>query len=257
MTQSDYLKIILDGHFYNKKHLDSYLYRESKNAEIKHTKLIEFFDRLIDEVDKFEHQIEHDYEFQLNRHNLTEEYWEDNGKDVKLLENQKPIFENCSLNVLVYTKGQFGEQFRGQLSHYDIAFIRQSISIAMDKIKAEIKQTIGRISNDIEQSPAIDLIFNNKTNAFEVFLELLEDLEITIGGITQMKKGRAGKLTGLISAIKETPHMLKIENPAEDQLLGYFNDYLKTSYKTFPKRSKDYQSSFDDAKRYIKNHFKK
>lgn len=107
------------------------------------------------------------------------------------------------------------------------------------------------------QPPAIDFIFNNKTNAYEVFKGLLEDLEIVVDGKAKIKKGRVGKLTGLITAIKETPHMLKIQNPTDKQLLEYLNNFLKTSYKTFSKRNDDYLPSVDDAKRYIKNHFKK
>lgn len=403
MTQTEYKNIILYGYVDNKKHLDGYFYRECKNAEVKHIAPIEFFERLIDEVIKFEDEIKRNHFSQLNDHYLLEGLWKSEGKDVKLLENQKPILEDFSINLHHYTN----DHFRGHLSYNEVAFIKHSISKAMDKIKEEITRTIGpiKISNDIKsltpeilkeygfneshiseilnadvyeqtcinntgeyfisksemqiysgnerfiktgkplmfpsyninlipdfykqkleiylqqerndlgityielkaierfkqseissftdaikhnekfasltaknritkqyrgyinwlnknetainQSPAIDLIFNNKTNAFEVFKDLLEDLEITIGGKPQIKVGRVGKLTGLITAIKETPHMLKIEKPTDKQLLGYLNDYLKTSYKTFSKRNDDYLPSVDDAKRYIKNHFKK
>ena len=113
--------------------------------------------------------------------------------------------------------------------------------------------------DEIRKDKSLNLssIFNDKNNAYEVFKGLLEDLQITIGGQPQIKAGRVGKLTGLITAIKETPGMLKLEKPTNDQLLKYFNEHLKTNYKTFSKRNEEYNQSIDDAKRYIKNHFKK
>jgi hypothetical protein len=132
-------------------------------------------------------------------------------------------------------------------------FFDRFIQIEIDAINAEIeKEKLVNIN-----SFNLAAIFNDTNNAFHVCKELLEDLEITISGKPNTKKGRVGKLTGLITAIKETPYMLKIQNPTDKQLLEYFNDYLKTTYKTFSKRNEDYLSSVDDAKRYIKNHFKK
>ena len=102
-------------------------------------------------------------------------------------------------------------------------------------------------------------IFNKKNNAFKVCLELLDDLELTIDGKPNPdnKKGRVGKLIGLISAIKDTPGMLILDKPKQLQLLKYFNSYLHTTYKTFSKRSEDYRASLDISKRYIKSNFKK
>lgn len=113
--------------------------------------------------------------------------------------------------------------------------------------------------DEIRKDKSLNLpsIFNDKNNAYEVCKGLLEDLQITIGGQPQIKAGRVGKLTGLITAIKETPGMLKLDKPTNDQLLKYFNEHLKTNYKTFSKRNEEYNQSIDDAKRYIKNHFKK
>ena len=113
--------------------------------------------------------------------------------------------------------------------------------------------------DEIRKDKSLNLssIFNDKNNAYEVLKGLLEDLQITIVGQPQIKAGRVGKLTGLITAIKETPGMLKLEKPSNDQLLKYFNEHLKTNYKTFSKRNEEYNQSIDDAKRYIKNHFKK
>jgi hypothetical protein len=112
---------------------------------------------------------------------------------------------------------------------------------------------------ELNNSNTLELkaIFNDKNNAYEVCINLLDDLEITIDAKPNMKAGRAGKLIGLISAIKETPAMLKLEKPTDELLLRYFNSHLNTSYITFGKRSEDYSNSKDDAKRYIKNNFKK
>jgi len=100
-------------------------------------------------------------------------------------------------------------------------------------------------------------IFNDTNNSFNVCLELLEDLELTIDGIANTTSGRVGKLTGLITAIRRTPGMLKLDNPTEKLLLLYFNSFLNTTYKTFSKRNEDYLPSIDTAQRYIKINFKK
>jgi hypothetical protein len=129
-------------------------------------------------------------------------------------------------------------------------FFDRIIIIEIEAIEAEMK---------LQDSNTFKLaaIFNDKNNAYEVCINLLDDLEIIIDGKVNMKDGRAGKLIGLISAIKETPAMLKLEKPSDKQLLSYFNSHLNTSYKTFGKRSEDYSNSKDEAERYIKNYFKK
>lgn len=103
----------------------------------------------------------------------------------------------------------------------------------------------------------LESIFNEKNNSFEVCIDALEYLEITIAGVPNITKGRVGKLTGLITAIKETPGMLKLESATDNQLLNYFNSHLNTKFTTFSKRNQDYKPSLDDAKRFIKNNFKK
>ena len=115
------------------------------------------------------------------------------------------------------------------------------------------------ICPEVENTEHLTLqsIFNDKNNAFEILKGLLVDLEITINGKPFTKKGRVGKLTGLITAIKQTPGMLKLDNPTDDQLLKYFNEYLGTDYTTFSKRNEAYQQSIDDAKRFINHNFKK
>lgn len=90
-----------------------------------------------------------------------------------------------------------------------------------------------------------------------MFKVLLEDLEITIDGKPNTTPGKVGKLTGLITAIKKTPGMLKLDRPTDQLLLNYFNSYLNTKYKTFSKRNKDYKESVDTSNRYIKQTFKK
>lgn len=99
-------------------------------------------------------------------------------------------------------------------------------------------------------------IFNEGKNAYDVCIELLENLEITINGIPRVKTGRAGNLMGAIIAMKETPHFFKQEF-TENDLLKYFNTHLGTNFKTLAKRSKDYPVSYDESKRFIKNTFKK
>jgi|GEM_PF-4819720 len=130
-----------------------------------------------------------------------------------------------------------------------LATICQSIIDFIDKFELSRRTSTGE---------RLDLatIFSERNNSFEVCEGLLEDLGITIGGKPNTKKGRIGRLTGAINAIRGTPGMLKSDF-TEMKLLDYFNAYLQTDYKTFSKRSKGYDEGFDDAKRYINNNFKK
>lgn len=102
-------------------------------------------------------------------------------------------------------------------------------------------------------------IFNKNNNSFKICKELMEDLDLTIDEKPNpdLKKGSSGKLIALISEIKSTPDMLNLDNPTEMQLLNYFNSYLNTTYKSFPKRSNKFREGKDISKRYIKNNFKK
>jgi hypothetical protein len=102
-------------------------------------------------------------------------------------------------------------------------------------------------------------IFNKNNNAFEVCKELMDELDLTIDGKPNpdLKKGRAGTLIGMISAIIATPGMLSIDKPKGIELLKYFNSYLNTSYKTFDNRSKDYADSNPIALDFIKSALKK
>jgi len=130
--------------------------------------------------------------------------------------------------------------------YYDSVLDRYLLNLYMDAPKITTPQKL-----------ELKSIFNPGNNSFEVCKGLLEDLEITIDGITNIKKGKVGKLTGLITAIKNTPNMLKLDLATDQQLLAYFNSYLNTAYKTFSKRNEDFTESLDASKRYIKQYFKK
>jgi len=134
-------------------------------------------------------------------------------------------------------------------------FIKQCSGLLIKNEIDEIKKKM-KPQGD-EKKLKLASIFKDSNNAYSVCMELMEDLEITIDGNPNTSPGRVGKLTGLITAIKETPSMLKLDNPTDKLLLSYFNSHLKTSYSSFSKRNEDYESSKDDAKRYIKIHFKK
>lgn len=105
----------------------------------------------------------------------------------------------------------------------------------------------------------LSTIFNSDNNGCEICKDLMNDLELTLDNKPNphVKKGRVGKLTGLISAIKDTPGMLILDRPQPLQLLTYFNSYLNISYKTFSKRNETYTESLDTSTRYIKLNFKK
>jgi hypothetical protein len=67
------------------------------------------------------------------------------------------------------------------------------------------------LRNTSTEKIKLQSIFLDTNNSFELFKELLEDLEITIQGNVNTKKGRMGKITGLITALKETPNIFKLE----------------------------------------------
>lgn len=100
-------------------------------------------------------------------------------------------------------------------------------------------------------------IFDDKNNAYQVCIDLMEDLEITNQGRPIMTPKNLYRLKGLIIAIKETPGMLKLNNPSNIFLLKYFNAHLNTEYSSFSKRGPRFDESLDDAKTYIKTHFKR
>lgn len=141
-------------------------------------------------------------------------------------------------------------------------FLKEQLGLAREQVN--IEKSIDKFNGDEKSTGRekvnLALIFNEKNNAFEVCKGLFEYHEITIDGKLnpyKLKKGRVGTLTGLITAIKETPGMLKLDNATELQLLNYFNAYLNTDYKTFSKRNNYYQESIDTSHRFIKQNFKK
>lgn len=99
-------------------------------------------------------------------------------------------------------------------------------------------------------------IFNPDNNAYQVCIDLLEDLEVTVNGTCRLTIGKAVPLVGAIAAMKETPHFFK-QDFNDKELLSYFNGHLNTEYKTFARRGKSFESDYDDAKTFIRNNFRK
>jgi hypothetical protein len=135
--------------------------------------------------------------------------------------------------------------------------LREKNNIEELKLRLEIE--ILENNKEIKEL-RLESIFNKENKAFEFCLELMEELEITINNIPnslKLTKGRVGTLTGLITAIKQTPNMFILENPTNEQLLTYFNSFLKTNYSTFSTRNEAYKQTIDTAERYIQLHFKK
>jgi hypothetical protein len=119
------------------------------------------------------------------------------------------------------------------------------------------------IANEVSNDESIDSpkkenelksIFSNEA-AFQICIDLLDDLEITIEGNSR-EKIKPGKLSGAIMAMKETPGLFKVDTITEKELIGYFNTYLQTSIKSMYKRSKSFDEAFDDAKNYLKQNYK-
>ena len=102
-------------------------------------------------------------------------------------------------------------------------------------------------------------IFNKANNSYEICQYLMEDLELTIDKKPNpdLKRGRIGNLTGLLSAIKETPGMLILDRPTNQQLLNHFNKFLNTDYSTFSTRNEDYPTAHQTAIKYIRSQLKK
>jgi hypothetical protein len=99
-------------------------------------------------------------------------------------------------------------------------------------------------------------IFNPNNNAYQVCLDLLEDLEITISGNCRLTEGKAGPLIGAIAAMKDTTHFFK-QDFTDMGLLEYFNSYLNTKYSTINKRSNEFKATYPEAKAFLKANFKK
>lgn len=121
------------------------------------------------------------------------------------------------------------------------------------KIALEDSQPLSDTKKD--EKITLSSIFNNSNNSYDVCIQLLDDLELTIDGISNTQPGRMGKLTGLITAIKKTPGMLKLDKPTDKLLLRYFNTHLGTNYTTFSKVGKAYNESIDQSNRFIGRNF--
>lgn len=109
-------------------------------------------------------------------------------------------------------------------------------------------------NNSTKTTPTLESIFISTNNSYQLCLDLLEDLQLTIDGVPNIKKGRMGKLTGLITALKETPYIFKGNKLTNDFLLQVFNTHLTSNFKEFSKRNEDFKESYDDAKKYLKKY---
>lgn len=122
------------------------------------------------------------------------------------------------------------------------------IELEIEKLKIELNSTNTNFS--------LKSIFNPQSNAYNVCIELLEDLEVTVNGECRLTVGKAGPLIGAITAMKETPYFFK-QDFTDIELLGYFNSHLNTTYSTFNKRSSEFKASYPEAKAFLKANFKR
>lgn len=122
------------------------------------------------------------------------------------------------------------------------------IELEIEKLKIELNSTNTNFN--------FESIFNPKSNAYNVCIELLEDLEITVNGECRLTVGKAGPLIGAIAAMKLTPNFFK-QDFTDMELLNYFNRHLSTNFKTFARRGILYDNSFDDSQTFIELRFKK
>jgi hypothetical protein len=123
------------------------------------------------------------------------------------------------------------------------------IELEIEKLKIELNTTN---TNSNFQS-----IFNPNNNAYNVCIDLLEDLQITFNGECKLTKGRIGLLTGAISAMKEKNSSFFKQDFTEIELLNYFNTFLNTNYKTFSKRNEDFGPAKGSSKTFIDTYLKK
>ena len=127
----------------------------------------------------------------------------------------------------------------------------------------ELHERLGRIEALIPEGiltpiikPNFKDIFNPNNNSFQVCIDLLEDLEITINGLNRLKSGKVGALSATIVATKETIYFFK-QTFTDKELLKYFNTHLNTDSKYINKRTKEFKASYHEAKAFIKTNFKK
>lgn len=159
-------------------------------------------------------------------------------KEVKLaylqnqLDNYYLTLDRHTFNVSGMTTHELGPQ---------LLFMDRKIVTKMNIIKRQSESDISVLFQD---------------GAFTLLKEMLEELEITIGGKFSLGK-RGGKLFGAIAAIGKFP-MLRYDTISEENLLYYFNKYLGTDFKSeINKRTEGYKIGFDDASRFLKAHYKK
>jgi hypothetical protein len=108
------------------------------------------------------------------------------------------------------------------------------------------------VSNDIKKRDTLNLpdLFSTE-EGFQFCLRILEHIEVTQGGKSILTNRKAGRLFGVIIAIKRTPGLLKSDY-TEMKLLKVFNTHLQTTFAQIKKDTKTFEESLDEAKRFIK-----
>jgi hypothetical protein len=175
-------------------------------------------------------------------------------------------------NYLLWIVGKgdesiLNENFKPSEEHIEyLKYIFGIYQIYYEKLKIEsgllfekYKNIIGKnYTEGTDKVVKIDFesIFNPQNNAYQVCIELLEDLQITINGVSKMTEGRMGLLSGAIIAMKEKKGRFFKQDFTDMELLNYFNAHLNTNYKALNKRSNAFDESKGHSKNFIENYTK-
>ncbi len=164
MILSNYIDILLDGYLNHKEYLSEHFYREYKEAEKKQIGVSEFFKRLNDTNTVFLDEIKRKYNERVNELLLIKSIWENEGKPLKDLEDQKPEMRNYSIHLMSLTKGKY----LGHLWITDIDYIQQAILKAVQKIELEVSPSKDEKSS---QEKLKEPLQANDLDDFLAFLE--------------------------------------------------------------------------------------
>jgi hypothetical protein len=245
MAKQHYISVLLEGYIDNKDNMVEYLIKQCNRSEQAYISKDIFFMQLSDAYDDI--RINKKYDEAYDKYMFNAMVGPGPNE-----EKPEDVFEPDIKDFGIDLAGLSGYSYRGQLWQDDLKYIKMSIEKAQALVIARKVETT-EVLRDLELAS----IFNEKTNAFQVCKDVLEDLDITIGGKPFNTPGKMGKLTGAITAFMDTLGMIKLDNPTEMQILGFFNTYLGTTYTSFSKRNRDYLGAVDTAKTYIKRNYKK
>ncbi len=242
MSIDRYIRIVLDGYVLNKDSMIEYLVEKCVELEKQHISRDEFLMRISDAYDEI--CINKEYNDAYSKYVANALFG-----PIDEAPAQEPKKENFGIDLRPISN----YNHQGILWQDDLAFIGKAVRKAREVISHSVSKPIEKLVPELK----LATIFDEKNNGFEVCKGVLEHLEITFDGKTNITKGKMGKLSGAIQALIDTRGMLRLDKPKGEELLPYFNAFLGTPFKTFSTRNKLFDEAYDDAQTYITRNFKK